>query len=232
METDVQIPIGDIELEGAFAIPDVPTGLVIFAHGSGSGRFSPRNRYVAARLNERGFATLLFDLLTTDEERLEALDTTLRFDVDLLAERLIAATDSVVANGGIGGLPIGYFGASAGAAAALIAAERRPERIAAVVARGGRPDLASYALPRVRAPTLFIVGGDDAAVVQANRQAALQMTAPTDVAVLYGAGQLFEEPGALDEVARLAGTWFLQYLGARITGRYLPATSPITRSQL
>jgi putative phosphoribosyl transferase len=208
---DIAIPIGDIELEGSLAIPSRAAGLVMFAHGSGSSRHSPRNRHVASELNQRGLATLLFDLLTADEERIDAVDATLRFDVDMLAERLVAATDSIVASGRARGLPIGYFGGSTGAAAALIAAARRPAQIAAVVSRGGRPDLASGSLAAVRAPTLLIVGGVDTWVLQANREAAAKMTAPHEIAVVPLATHLFEEPGALDAVARLAGSWFLDH---------------------
>lgn len=207
---DITIPIDGLALEGSLAIPKRAAGLVMFAHGSGSSRYSPRNRHVAALLNERGLATLLFDLLTADEERIDAVDATLRFDVDLLAERLVAATDGIVASGRAP-LPIGYFGGSTGAAAALIAAARRPAQIAAVVSRGGRPDLASASLAVVRAPTLLIVGGADTWVLQINRDAATKLTAPYEVVVVPGATHLFEEPGALDEVARLAGSWFLDH---------------------
>ncbi len=217
MTTDVQdiaIPIDRLDLEGSLAFPTRAAGLVIFAHGSGSSRHSPRNRHVARLLNERGLATLLFDLLTAEEERIDAADATLRFDVDMLAERLVAATDSVITSGEARGLPLGYFGGSTGAAAALIAAARRPSRIAAVVSRGGRPDLASASLAAVRAPTLLIVGGADTWVLQANREAVARMTAPHELAVVPGATHLFEEPGALDEVARLAGSWFLDHFAA------------------
>ena len=207
---DITIPIDDLALEGSLALPKHAAGLVMFAHGSGSSRFSPRNRHVAAQLNERGLATLLFDLLTAEEERIDAIDATLRFDVDMLAERLVSATDGIVASGRAP-LPIGYFGGSTGAAAALIAAARRPAQIAAVVSRGGRPDLASASLGAVRAPTLLVVGGADTWVLQANREAATKLTAPHKVVVVPGATHLFEEPGALDEVARLAGSWFLDH---------------------
>ncbi len=211
---DITIPIGDIELEGSLAIPAGVTGLVMFAHGSGSSRHSPRNRHVASLLHERYLATLLFDLLTPEEERIDAIDATLRFDVGMLAERLVGATDSVVASGRSRGLPIGYFGGSTGAAAALIAAARRPAQIAAVVSRGGRPDLAHDSLAAVRAPTLFIVGGADTWVLQVNREAAAQMTALHRIAVVQGATHLFEEPGALDQVAQLAGSWFAEHFAA------------------
>ena len=215
MTTDIQeitIPIDGIVLEGSLAIPSNAVGLVMFAHGSGSSRHSPRNRHVAKLLNDRGLATLLFDLLTADEERVDAIAATLRFDVEMLAERLVAATDNLVTSGRAP-LPIGYFGGSTGAAAALIAAARRPAQIAAVVSRGGRPDLARGSLPAVRAPTLLVVGGADTWVLQANREAAARMTAPHEVVVVPGATHLFEEPGALDAVARLAGVWFLEHFG-------------------
>jgi len=211
-DQDITIRIDDTDLEGSLAIPSHAVGLVMFAHGSGSSRHSPRNRHVAKLLNERGLATLLFDLLTADEERIDEIDARLRFDVDMLADRLVAATDSIVASGRAP-LPIGYFGGSTGAAAALIAAARRPALIAAVVSRGGRPDLASGSLHAVRAPTLLVVGGADTWVLQANREAAARMTAPHEVVVVPGATHLFEEPGALDAVARLAGVWFLDHFG-------------------
>ncbi|HSD86598.1 MAG TPA: dienelactone hydrolase family protein [Kofleriaceae bacterium] len=207
---DIAIPIGELSLEGTLAIPAGAVGLVMFAHGSGSSRHSPRNRHVATLLNQRRLATLLFDLLTAEEEQIDAVDATLRFDVDMLSERLVAATDAIIASGRAS-LPVGYFGGSTGAAAALIAAARRPAQIAAVVSRGGRPDLASASLAKVQAPTLLIVGGADTWVLQANREAAAQMNAPHEIAVVPHATHLFEEPGALDEVARLAGSWFIDH---------------------
>lgn len=211
---DIRIPIGELELEGSLAFPAPVAGLVMFAHGSGSSRHSPRNRHVAAMLHERGLATLLFDLLTAEEERIDEADATLRFDVEMLAERLVEATDSIIATGHARGLPIGYFGGSTGAAAALIAAARRPTQIAAVVSRGGRPDLAAGSLAGVRAPTLMIVGGADPWVLQANRDAAARMTAPHRIEVIAGATHLFEEPGTLDKVAQHAGSWFATYFAA------------------
>jgi len=208
---DITIPLEGLELEGTLAIPSHAVGLVMFAHGSGSSRHSPRNRHVASVLNEHGLATLLFDLLTMEEEQIDAVDATLRFDVDMLAERLIAATDSLIARGRTRGLRIGYFGGSTGAAAALIAAARRPQEIAAVVSRGGRPDLASDWLGKVRAPTLLIVGGADTWVLGVNETAATRITAPHELAIVRGATHLFEEPGALDEVARLAASWFTEW---------------------
>ncbi|HEU0031887.1 MAG TPA: dienelactone hydrolase family protein [Kofleriaceae bacterium] len=214
MTTEIQIPIGSIALAGSLVVPPHAIGLVMFAHGSGSSRHSPRNRHVAAILNEHRLATLLFDLLTLDEERIDAIDATLRFDVEMLAERLVEATDSVAHLPGLEGLPIGYFGGSTGAAAALLAAARRPELIAAVVSRGGRPDLASRALAAVRAPTLLIVGGADPWVLQVNRVAASQLTIEHRVVVVPNATHLFEEPGALDQVAQLAAGWFVDHLAA------------------
>lgn len=211
---DIAIPLEGLELEGTLSVPDHPSGLVIFAHGSGSSRLSPRNRHVAALLNERGLATLLFDLLTFSEERVDAIDATLRFDVDMLAQRLIDATDSLIARGRTRGLPLGYFGSSTGAAAALIAAARRPQQISAVVSRGGRPDLAADWLAMVRAPTLLIVGGADSWVLAANERIAPKIAAPHELAVVPGATHLFEESGALDEVARLAAIWFKNWFAA------------------
>jgi pimeloyl-ACP methyl ester carboxylesterase len=206
----VSIPCSGIQLAGELAVPDLPQGLVVFAHGSGSSRASPRNRFVAEALQQRGFATLLFDLLTVDEERIDEVDTTMRFDVDFLGERLIAVTDWLrpqrlpfVAN-------MGYFGASTGAAAALIAAARRPE-IRAVVSRGGRPDLAGNVLEQVRAPTLLIVGGRDYGVIELNQAAARRLPNAT-LQLVPGATHLFEEPGALARAAALAGDWFGHFL--------------------
>ena len=215
---EIQIAIGGVELAGTLTTPARALGLVIFAHGSGSSRHSPRNRRVAQLLQSRGLATLLFDLLTTDEERIDAVDTTLRFDVDMLAERLVAATDSIIASGRAQDLPIAYFGGSTGAAAALIAAARRPDRIAAVVSRGGRPDLASAALPQVAAPTLLVVGGNDTGVLALNRQAAAQLRCEHRLEIIAGATHLFEEPGTLDQVARLAASWFVKHFATSGTG--------------
>ena len=203
-ELDVTIPESGIELSGTLCLPDDPAGLVIFAHGSGSSRFSPRNRAVAAHLNAAGFATLLFDLLTEHE----ASDRANVFDIDLLANRLLAARRWVAHAPEIDDLPVGLFGASTGAAAALRAAAVAPEGIAAVVSRGGRPDLAGTALGRVKSPTLLIVGGEDREVLELNRKAASLLAGPHHLAVVPGAGHLFEEPGALEQAARLAAEWF------------------------
>jgi dienelactone hydrolase len=185
---------------------------VLFAHGSGSGRHSPRNRHVARVLNEAKLATLLIDLLTPEEEVLDRLIAHLRFDIDLLARRLVHATDWLTHQSDTRRLRIGYFGASTGAAAALLAAAELPDLVGAVVSRGGRPDLAGPALPRVRAPTLLIVGGNDVQVIQLNRIALAQMLCEKQLVIIPGATHLFEEPGALDEVARLAREWFRRHL--------------------
>jgi putative phosphoribosyl transferase len=207
------IPVGNVELEGDLALPARCRGLVLFAHGSGSSRKSSRNRHVAQALRERGLGTLLFDLLTAEEEREDMIDAHLRFDIPLLAKRLGEVTDWVCAYGPTKSLSIGYFGASTGAAAALIAAGPRPV-VRAVVSRGGRPDLAREALGRVRAPTLLIVGGADTTVLDLNRQALERISAPKRLTVVPRATHLFEEPGALDEVARLAGDFFVAHLDA------------------
>lgn len=213
---DLRIALDGIALDGTLAIPSEPLGLVIFAHGSGSSRSSPRNWQVAQMLQARGLATLLFDLLTVEEAAYDARDATLRFDVEVLGERLLEATDSLVASGEARGLPLGYFGGSTGAAAALIAAARRPGRIAAIVARGGRPDLAAAALPQVTSPTLLIVGARDTAVLAANREAAKHIPCSW-LEIIPEATHLFPEPGALDEVARLAGAWFAEHFTAAPT---------------
>ena len=208
-------------------MPPEPRGLVLFAHGSGSSRRSPRNRFVAGVLQEAGMATLLFDLLTESEERVDERTAELRFDIGLLASRLRAATEWIRAfdNFGPSGrvppdkFPIGYFGASTGAAAALIAAAGHTD-IAAIVSRGGRPDLAGDALPKVTAPTLLIVGGDDDVVIGMNEEAKARMRAETRLEIIPGATHLFEEPGALEEVARLARVWFARHLGRKLESDY------------
>lgn len=205
---DILISIGDIELEGSLTVPEPTVGLVIFVHGSGSSRYHPRNRQLAALLHEYRLATLLFDRLAAGEEWIDAIDATPRFGVEVLAERVAGATDRIIASGHAGDLPIGYLGDDLGTAAALIAAASRPAQIAAVVSLGGRPDRASSSLPSVRAPTLLIVGGADPSCLPANLEAAARLIAPHRLAVIPGAGHLFEEPGALEEVAYLAGSWF------------------------
>jgi dienelactone hydrolase len=211
----VQIPIGSVTLTGDLQIPRHATGLVLFAHGSGSSRHSPRNQYVARVLREAGQGTLLFDLLTRAEEAEDACAGQLRFDIRFLAERLVAATRCVSSQAEAQLLPIGYFGASTGGAAALMAAAVPGSNVRAVVSRGGRPDLAGDALPLVKAPTLLIVGGYDDEVVQLNEEAYAQMRCERKLEVVPRATHLFEEPGALEEVARLAAAWFQQHLGVR-----------------
>ena len=213
VERDVRIAVDAAVLHGDLVLPPGSRGLVLFAHGSGSGRQSPRNRQVAAALQRHGVATLLFDLLTLDEEAIDRRTAHLRFDIDLLSARLVAVTDW--ANRQAGRLPLGYFGASTGAAAALVAAARRPAVITAVVSRGGRPDLAGSALERVQAPTLLIVGGDDVPVIELNERASARMRADVELRTVPGASHLFEEPGALEEVARLASGWFTRHLARR-----------------
>jgi dienelactone hydrolase len=191
--------------------PEEPGGIVLFAHGSGSSRLSPRNTYVAGILQDSGFATLLFDLLTEEEERIDAHTSELRFDIPFLTSRLVAATQWTLRQPGLHGLGIGYFGASTGAAAALSAAAQ-PPGVAAVVSRGGRPDLAGAALPDVRAATLLIVGGNDRQVLALNRSALAQLRAQARLEIVPGATHLFVEPGALEAVARLAADWFAAHL--------------------
>lgn len=212
--TQSQVPVGDVALDGDLVIPDTAKGIVLFAHGSGSGRHSPRNRMVAETLNERGLGTLLVDLLTPEEEEVDRVTGELRFDIDLLARRLIGAIDWLREEPTTSSLSIGLFGASTGAAGALVAAAERPDEVAAVVSRGGRPDLAFDALPQVRAPTLLIVGGLDPVVIELNRQAWDYIRAEKRLVVVPGATHLFEEPGVLEAVARLAADWFSRFLGS------------------
>jgi len=188
--------------------------VVLFAHGSGSGRHSPRNRFVARKLRDAGLATLLVDLLTAAEERADARTGHIRFDIPLLADRLCGAVEWLAAHPPTRGLRVGLFGASTGGGAALVAAAREPGKVGAVVSRGGRPDLAGDALPAALCPTLLVVGGDDDVVLDLNRQALARLGAPVrELVVVPGAGHLFEEPGKLDEVARLAADWFVRHLG-------------------
>ena len=211
-ERVVQVRAGPVSLEGSLAIPDGARGIILFAHGSGSSRHSPRNRYVAQMLREAGLGTLLLDLLTADEEAVDLYTRQFRFDIGLLAERLVGAIDWLAKAPDARGRRIGCFGSSTGAAGALVAAAERPAAVRAVVSRGGRPDLAGAALPRVQAPTLLIVGGNDVSVIEMNREAQGRMRAPNELAIVPGATHLFEEPGALEAVARLAAAWFVQYL--------------------
>jgi pimeloyl-ACP methyl ester carboxylesterase len=200
-----------VDLAGNLVIPGEVRGLVLFVHGSGSSRFSRRNRFVAEELQAAGLATLLFDLLSEAEERIDRRDASYRFDIPLLARRTVTVIDQLAREASLVPLPLGLFGASTGAAAALIAAADRPERVAAVVSRGGRPDLADRALPAVECPTLLIVGGQDTEVLQLNREAAARLRAPHELTIVPGATHLFEEPGALEQVAALAGAWFLRH---------------------
>jgi dienelactone hydrolase len=208
----VRLSAGGVELEGDLVVPPGARGVVLFAHGSGSSRKSPRNRQVARVLQSAGLATLLIDLLTAEEEVVDEATRELRFDIPLLAGRLIGATEWLRANWATASLAIGYFGASTGGGAALVAAAECPMEVSAVVSRGGRPDLAGPALPRVRAPTLLIVGGNDPVVIEMNRAAKEQMHAEAELVIVPGATHLFEEPGTLEEVARLARDFFLRRL--------------------
>ena len=209
----VQISAGTVTIEGDLTVPAGAHAVVLFAHGSGSSRFSPRNRHVAEALQDAGLATLLIDLLTRQEEAIDARTGHLRFDIGLLARRLVHATDWLRHEPLTAGFAIGYFGASTGAGAALVAAAARAESVGAVVSRGGRPDLAGEALRQVQAPTLLIVGGNDQPVIVLNREALAQLAAPTkELVIVPGATHLFEEPGTLEEVARLAAGWFTRHL--------------------
>jgi putative phosphoribosyl transferase len=212
-EHPVRVSADPVELEGNLGVPEAARSVVLFAHGSGSGRHSPRNRYVARVLRGAGLATLLIDLLTPEEEEVDLRTGHLRFDIGLLAERLAGATDWLMENPDTSNLRIGYFGASTGAGAALVAAAERPEAVGAIVSRGGRPDLAGDALPLVKAPTLLIVGGNDLPVIGMNEEAFAQMQAEKELRIVPGATHLFEEPWALEEVARLAAGWFVGHLG-------------------
>lgn len=207
LDSEIDIPLGRITLRGRYSLPEGASGIVLFSHGSGSSRKSPRNNYVAETLQEHGLGTLLFDLLTEEEDRI--YDN--RFNIGLLTRRLIAVTDWVLVYTHGRRLPIGYFGASTGAASALRAAAHFKEKICAVVSRGGRPDLALEDLPKVTAPTLLLVGGLDTGVIRLNRQAMDQMNAPTRLEVIPGASHLFEEPGKLQEVAELTADWFSRH---------------------
>lgn len=211
----VRVPIDSIILEGNLGLPKSPLGVVLFAHGSGSSRHSPRNRYVANVLRKSGLMTLLIDLLTAEEEVADMHTMHLRFDIGLLAKRLVGVTDWLLQNPDTRNLHICYFGASTGAAAALIAATERSDVISAVVSRGGRPDLAGPALHNVKAPTLLIVGGNDFPVIDINKDALEQVRCEKKMVIVPGATHLFEEPGKLEEVARLARDWFVQHLTSK-----------------
>jgi dienelactone hydrolase len=214
-ERPVRVPVNRVVLDGDLRLPEVARAIVLFAHGSGSSRLSPRNRYVAELLNRRGLATLLTDLLTPEEEAEDMRTAQLRFDIAVLADRLGRVTDWVGQNEDLRHFPIGYFGASTGAAAALVAAAPRPDVVRAIVSRGGRPDLAGTALERVEAPTLLLVGGNDPEVIRLNVAASSRMRCVKRLEIVPGATHLFEEPGALDAVAGLAQDWFQAHLTPR-----------------
>src|SRR6266480_3517520 len=213
--TEIQIPTGRAVLSGSLTIPDNSNALVLFAHGSGSSRHSPRNQFVARTLNRAGLGTLLFDLLTPEEEALDVYTREHRFNISLLAERLVHATKWVRRQEETRDLRIGYFGSSTGGAAALVAAAELPQDVGVVVSRGGRPDLAGDALPKVQAPTSLIVGGNDEIVIELNEMARDQMRCEVKVEIIPGATHLFEEAGALEKVARLASEWFVDHLSGK-----------------
>lgn len=215
IEREVRMRIDAVTLAGRLIVPEGADGIVLFAHGSGSSRFSPRNRFVAHTLRQGGTGTLLFDLLTTDEEASEAITRHLRFDIGLLARRLAGAAVLVSEWSDTAGLRIGFFGSSTGGAAAIVAAAELGDRIGAVVSRGGRPDLAGTALAEVRSPTLLIVGERDETVLELNRQAIEQMNCEKELRIVPDATHLFEEPGTLEQVADLASEWFLRFLTPR-----------------
>jgi putative phosphoribosyl transferase len=210
---EVQIPAGDATLAGNLTTVDAPIALVLFVHGSGSSRHSPRNQFVARTLNDAGLATLLFDLLTPKEEAEDEYTARFRFDIQMLADRLVFATNWARQEKEIAQLPIGYFGSSTGGGAALVAAARLPDEVGAIVSRGGRPDLAGDALPKLQAPTLLIVGELDDVVIELNKQAARRMCREVTLEIVPGATHLFPEPGALAQVAELAAGWFVNHLG-------------------
>ena len=211
-EEVVVIPVGRATIEGNLVIPIGARGVVLFAHGSGSGRFSPRNQYVAKVLNEAGIGTLLIDLLTKEEEEIDTATGEFRFDIGLLSQRLEVATEWLKQNPATKSLAIGYYGASTGAAAALIAATKFPKDVKTVVSRGGRPDLAMQHLQKGKVPTLFIVGGKDTVVLDLNKKAMEQVPAEKKLEIVPGATHLCEEPGKLEEVAKLSADWFLAHL--------------------
>lgn len=225
-DKSVPIPIDGRILSGDLSIPRSPRGIILFAHGSGSSRLSPRNRHVAHELQKAGLATLLLDLLTTAEEQMDAQSGTLRFDIELLAHRLLRATLWLKEREDTASLGVGYFGASTGAAAALVAAASIPDLVAAIVSRGGRPDLAGEALHHVVAPTLLIVGGQDRTVLELNRRALAELGADEkSLEIVPRASHLFEEPGALASVAYLATEWFVRYISARVDKRKVSRVS-------
>ncbi len=212
---EVRIPAGRVTLDGNLTVVDAATAIVLFVHGSGSSRHSPRNQFVARTLNNAGLATLLFDLLTPEEDAIDARTAELRFNIELLGERLVHATKWAKQQEQTRNLRIGYFGSSTGGAAALVAAAELPPDAGAVVSRGGRPDLAGEALPKVQAPTLLIVGGRDDIVIELNEQARDHMRCEVKLEIVPGATHLFEEPGALEKVAQLASDWFVNHIGVK-----------------
>jgi putative phosphoribosyl transferase len=212
---EIRVAAGRATLDGNLTIPNEATALVLFAHGSGSGRHSPRNQFVARTLNNAGLATLLFDLLTPEEEAIDLRTREHRFNIDFLAERLVRATKWAQQQAQTRGLRIDYFGSSTGGGAALVAAAKIPQDVGAVVSRGGRPDLAGDALPKMQTPTLLIVGGNDDIVIELNEQARDRMRCEVKLEIVPGATHLFEEPGALERVAQLASDWFVNHLGAK-----------------
>ena len=214
LHVKITIPAGGVELEGDLDLPASAAGVVLFAHGSGSSRHSPRNQFVARVIREAGLGTLLFDLLTQAEEAEDANTGALRFDIRLLANRLVAATRWLEGQPETRDLKVGYFGASTGGGAALVAAAEVGERVAAVVSRGGRPDLAGATLPKVKSPTLLIVGGDDDVVISLNDEAFARLNCEKDFQIVPGATHLFQEPGKLEQVAQLTAQWFRKHLGA------------------
>src|SRR5437762_7226717 len=216
---EVEIQAGHAVLSGNLTIPNGAVALVLFAHGSGSSRHSPRNQFVARTLNDAGLATLLFDLLTPEEEAIDTYTREHRFNIGLLAERLVHATKRAKQQEQTRNLRVGYFGSSTGGAAALVAAAEISQDVGAVISRGGRPDLAGDALPKVRAPTLLIVGGNDDIVIELNEMARDQMRCEVKLEIVPGATHLFEEPGALEQVAKLASDWFVSHIGPGSAGR-------------
>lgn len=211
-EHNITIPSGNVTLDGILYIPEEAQGLVLFVHGSGSSRFSVRNQYVSRVLNDANLATLLFDLFTPDEDAIDTRTRQFRFDIEFLASRLLDATQWCFKQSLLSTLPLGYFGASTGGGAALVAAALKPDWVYALVSRGGRPDLAGESLVNVRAPTLLIVGGYDEVVIQMNKEAMSQLNCIKKMEIIPGATHLFEEPGTLDEAARHAKNWFVKYL--------------------
>lgn len=212
LKAEVKIPAGNVMLAGELVLPREAQGIVLFVHGSGSSRHSSRNQYVAQMLQATGIGTLLFDLLTEYEEAIDRSTGNLRFDIGLLSERLIHATHWIQRNSNTQNMKIGYFGASTGGAAALVAAALLGDQISSIVSRGGRPDMAGDALPKVKAPTLLIVGGFDKIVIELNRQAFEQLQCEKSLRIVPAASHLFEEPGKLEEVAKIASDWFAPYL--------------------